>query len=485
MTNEKIKILETGVPGLDALLGGGLPEFSFNIVGGAPGSGKTTFCQQIMFHVANNEQRALFFTAMGEPPLKMLRYQQQFDYFDHEKIEKSIRFVNLGAELLDENFDSVLARIMQEVKDFDPAFVFVDSFRSIINAPSTNNVSSIQKFVQILAMQMTNWHATTFLIGEYADSETHSNPIFTIADCILWFSQNFDRNAMVRKMSVVKMRGQAQSIGLHTFTISKAGVRVFPRAVAGNTPDAFKKAIESPVQKRLSSGNAILDEMLGGGIPAGYTILLSGPSGVGKTTLGTEFLTEGVRNNEHGLYVSFEKSQSQVLNYMLGDSIRAGKASVIDLHTLDLSTDETLAAIVSSIETMNTKRVFFDSISGFEMALAPEFRDNFRESLYRMTSVLTSMGATVLMSSEIEDKFADLRFSPFGSAFLVDGIVLMRYMELDGELKRVIAVVKLRGSEHSKHIRLFEITNDGVVIGKSLAGLSGMLSGQPMLTRNH
>ena len=157
MTDD-INKLNTGVPGLDALLGGGLPEFSFNIVGGAPGAGKTTFCQQIMFALANSERRAIFFTALGEPPLKMLRYQRQFKYFDTDKVEESIRFINLGAEVLDGDFEKVLARIVQEVKDFSPSYVFVDSFRSIINKTVDGNPheSSVQKFVQHLAILMTN-----------------------------------------------------------------------------------------------------------------------------------------------------------------------------------------------------------------------------------------------------------------------------------------------------------------------------------------
>ena len=117
-----IRRLPTGVSGLDNLLGGGLPEYSFNLIAGTPGSGKTTLAHQIMFSLATPEYRALFFTVLGEPTLKMLRYQQQFLFFDHSKINQSIRFVNLATDLLEGNFDRVLARIAAEVEDYGPAW---------------------------------------------------------------------------------------------------------------------------------------------------------------------------------------------------------------------------------------------------------------------------------------------------------------------------------------------------------------------------
>lgn len=206
--NEKLSIrcLATGVPGLDNLLGGGLPEFSFNVIAGAPGSGKTTLAHQIMFSLANADNRALFFTVLGEPALKMLRYQQQFSFFDINKINESIRFVNLSADLMDGSFDRVKARIEEEVKDYAPSLVFVDSFRSVVRSAKRGEqgVLDLQRFVQRLAMQMTSWQATTFLIGEYLSPESESSPVLTVADGLLSLSQNLHCNSMVRKMQVVK-----------------------------------------------------------------------------------------------------------------------------------------------------------------------------------------------------------------------------------------------------------------------------------------
>lgn len=475
MSSETINLLKTGVPGLDSLLGGGLPEYSFNLISGAPGSGKTTFCQQIMFALANPDRRAIFFTAIGEPPLKMLRYQQQFDFFDTEKIEESIRFVNLGAEVVEGSFEKILARIVKEVRDFSPSLVFVDSFRSIISKQFNDDVteSSVQKFGQYLAMQMTNWQATTFLIGEYVAAETNSNPIFTIADSIIWFTQNIDRNAMVRKMGILKMRGRAQTPGMHTFRITSAGVEIFPRELL-----QFKEHDKGISTNRLSTGSAGLDEMMDGGLPENYNLLVVGPSGSGKTVLGTEFIRNGAQGGEPGLIISVGGSSLAIINEKLGEYMAQGLVHIMNLHSIDLSIDEVLHDALALIDKHDIKRVFFDSLSGFELALAPEFRDNYRNSLYRMTSALTSKGGTLIMATEMDDRFTELSFSSFGNAFLTDGIVLLRYVEMSGELGRVLSVVKLRGINHNKQIKLFEITDGGIEVRGELHGYQGLLIGQ-------
>lgn len=472
-----IRRLQTKVPGLDALLGGGLPEFSFNLLAGTPGSGKTTMAHQIMFGLANPKRRALFFTVFGEPPLKMLRYQQQFPFFDFDKVGESIRFVNLTSDLLNSNFDRVIERIISEVRDFTPELVFVDSFRSVVQSAEGNSgLLDLQHFIQQLGMEMTSWQATTFLIGEYTAPNVDSSPIFTVADGIIWMTQSIYRDAMVRKIQVVKMRGQAQRPGLHTFRITNDGVEIFPRTVA---PEEGVSRQVIVGDKRMSTGVTVLDQMLGGGLPVAYSLLAVGPSGSGKTVLATEFLAEGVRQGEHGVVASFEKSPNQLLSHKLNKLVKSGMVGLVDTRSLDLSIDETLHNLVGMIQRMDAKRVVIDSLSGFELALAPTFRENFRETLYRMVAVLTGMGVTVWMTAELEDRYTDLRFSSYGNAFLVDAILMQRYVELDGELKRVLSVIKVRASDHSKQLRFFNITQDRIHIGEPLTGYQGILAGRP------
>ncbi len=178
-----IRQLPTGVPGLDEILGGGLPEFSFNIIAGAPGCGKTTLAHQIMFANATVARPALYFTVLGEPAIKMLRYQQQFTFFDPAKLDGAIRFINLSQIVLDHDLGAVLDAVIKEVEVSKAGIVVVDSFRTVVRK-ALNNATEVelQGFVQRLALHLTSWQATTFLIGEYVEGELRDNPVFTVAD---------------------------------------------------------------------------------------------------------------------------------------------------------------------------------------------------------------------------------------------------------------------------------------------------------------
>jgi circadian clock protein KaiC len=485
-----IRQLPTGVPGLDQILGGGLPEFSFNVIAGAPGAGKTTLAQQIMFSLAGPGRPALYFTVVGEPPLKMLRYQQQFSFFDVARVNESVRYVNLSQEMVTGSLEKLLARIVQEVETTSPGVVIVDSFRTVAQAAerAQNGDLDFQHFVQQLAVRLTSWEATTFLVGEYQASETEQNPVFTVADGLLWLVQSLDRNSIVRKMQVMKMRGQAPIPGLHTFRITGDGVQVFPRVIVGaeeKSRPAAGGATRTP-RKRLSVGVKGLDDMLGGGIPAGYSVLLAGPSGSGKSVLASEFISDGARHDEPGIIAVFEKrpneySQDSPMGRRFDRLVRERKVGILQTRPLDLSIDEMLNEIVDAIHRLKARRVVIDSLSGFELALAPTFREDFRESLYRMVTVLTGMGITMMMTAEVEDSYTALRFSPHGTAFLTDAIIMQRYIELKGRLQRIMAVVKVRGSAHSKDMRTFEITEEGIVMGETLGSYEGLLTGSPEL----
>lgn len=475
-TKVTINRLATGVPGLDEVLGGGLPEFSFNLIAGPPGCGKTTLAHQMMFALATPERPALFFTVLGEPPLKMLRYQQQFDFFDDAAINRSIRYINLADDTLAGDLDEVLRRIVSEVEAHSPSLVFVDSFRSVVLASQTqhNPNNNLPQFIQQLGMLMTTWQATTFLIGEYF-TETDANPIFTVADGLIWLRQSVERNSMVRKMEIMKMRGQPTLPGLHTFRIATSGVKVFP-------PAAVNRLVEAPSTfpiTRLKMGVPALDEMLGGGLPRGYSLLVAGPSGSGKSILAATFLAEGARNGETGVIAAFEQRPNHSQNPQLAELIKSGKVGLVDSRAPDLSIDEIVQLLLGEISRLNATRVVIDSLSGFELALAPTFRADFRESLSRMVTALTAVGVSVLMTSELEDRYTDLRFSPYGTAFLTDAIIVQRYIEVQSRLLRIMAVVKVRASAHSDQLRQYHIDDNGLQIRDMLPEQEGLLGGHP------
>lgn len=347
-----IKQLSTGVRGLDEILGGGLPEYSFNVIAGAPGCGKTTLAHQIMFANATPERPALFFTVMGEPLMKMLRYQQQFGFFDDAKLESSIRYFNLTQMVIGDDLAKVFDDVVREVEAVNPGVVVVDSFRAMVRRSKTaTGDMDLQQFVQRLALHLTNWEATTFLIGEYSDKEVRSNPVFTVADGILCLSQETERNSMTRKLQILKVRGQASVPGLHTFRMTQYGLETFPRNFGLSTHGQPKIP-----GRRLSCGITRLDDMMGGGIHAGDSVIVSGPSGAGKSVIACEFIAEGLRQGEPCIIAVFEERPSDYLERAssLGtpfdEALAKGILKVLSPKPLDLSVDETLHDIVQAVK---------------------------------------------------------------------------------------------------------------------------------------
>jgi len=478
-----IRNIATGVPGLDEVLGGGLCEFSFNLIAGAPGTGKTTLVQQLLFANATKEHPALYFTVLGEPTVKMMRYQQQFAFFDAAKVGSAVRFVNLSKEATGPDLDAVLARIVAEVGKVEPSFVAIDSFRTIrgpTRAREDDSTVELAGFVQSLAQQLTTWEITSFLLGEYAEEEGR-HPVFTVADSILWLSDDVDRNSAVRKLRAIKVRGRAPQPGLHTFRITGDGMQVFPRI------PTQKRERKEQSTKRLLTGVPGLDEMMCGGIPEGDVVMLTGPAGSGKTTFATQFVAQGLSQKENCVVAVFEEypeaylSRAKTLPVDFSKMIEADRLAVIYLRPLDLSVDEMLAEIFAAVTRIGAKRVVIDSLSGFEIALAPTFRVDFRESLYRLVGALTATGVTIMMTAEVTEPFPGGQFTSERVSFITDDIIVQRYVEIAGQLQKVVAVVKMRGSEHATDFRAYSLTATGAVLGESLSSYHGVTTGVPTL----
>ncbi len=476
-----IEALKTGVPGLDIVIGGGIPEYSFNIVSGTPGTGKTTLAHQILFANVSAERQALYFTVMGEPPIKMLRYQQQFSFFDAAQVGKTLHFVNLSQEAMDRGLESVLERIIEEVERRKAGIVVVDSFRTLTRragrGPDELNVAS---FVQRLALRLTTWQATTFLIGEYDEEELAKIPVASVADGIFLLSQNVERNSMVRKLRVMKIRGRDPQPGLHTVRMSDSGVQVFPRMLK-----PVDSELRTTSSERISTGVAGVDDMLGGGTLRGNTLLIAGPSGSGKTTLATQFIAEGARRGEPGVIAIFEETppkyaeQASGFGFDMQKMVDEGKVELMYLRPLDLSLDETLYELQQAVDRVKARRVVIDSITALEIALAPTFKDDFRESLYRLLGALTGAGITVMMTVEITESYTELRFSPHAVSFMTHDIILQRYVELDGELQNIMTVIKTRGRAHKQELRIYTITDAGLIVGDVLRGYEGVITAVP------
>jgi len=461
-----IRTIPSGVEGLDEILGGGIPEYSFTMIAGLPGCGKTTLAHQIAFANATDDRPALYFTVLGEPPLRMLRHQQQYSFYDPFKIGKSIRFINLSELVIHQDLDALYAEITGQVTKIHPKIIIIDSYRALFReAKGSLNGMTLDSFVQRLGNFLTTWEATTFMIGEHCMDDINESPIFTIADGLIWLWQIPERNSVVRKLQVIKLRGQGSVPGLHTMRINDDGIQAFSRTLG-----LVGQKTHKTEYARLSMGIPELDKMLGGGIREGDSVLIAGPSGTGKSALATQFIAEGLRNGEPGIMAIFEErpagymQRAGTFGLNLKEASETGKLETLYLRPLDLSVDETMREILDAIKRVGAKRLVIDSLAGFEMALAPGFRADFRESLYRMIGALTSAGITIVSTVEVEDTFTGLPFSHYAISFLTDDIIRMRYVEIGGQLRKVMVVIKMRGGNHSKDIREYIVTDHGLVL---------------------
>jgi circadian clock protein KaiC len=411
----------------------------------------------------------------------MLRYQQQFSFFDQSKLDSSIRFINLSQIVLEQDLGAVLEEIIKQVEAHGARIVVVDSFRTILRKAEPGATEmELQGFVQRLALHLTSWQVTSFLVGEYVETELRDNPVFTVADGLLWLFQSTERNSIVRKMQVMKLRGQESVPGLHTFRITQDGLQTFPRTFGLAQESGHTKGT-----RRFSIGIPSLDALMGGGIPDGSSLLVAGPSGSGKSVMASQFIAEGLIRGEPGVVAIFEELPAEFSRRATQFGIdfdtpqKDGTLKVIYIRPLDLSVDETVHAIVGAVKEINAKRVVIDSMVGFEMALAPDFRHEFRESLYRMIGALTRLGVTVLSTVEVEEDFTSMGLSNFAISFLSDDILRLRYVSINGQLRKMLMVVKMRGSAHSIDMWEYKITEKGIIIGEALRGYRGLTSGIP------
>jgi circadian clock protein KaiC len=235
----------------------------------------------------------------------------------------------------------------------------------------------------------------------------------------------------------------------------------------------------------LSTGVAGVDELLGGGFFPGSAMLVAGPAGSGKSSLAIQFLVEGVQRGEPGVLAMFEETPVKYLEQAKGFGLDLQQMAdekqlkLIYLRPLDLSVDETLHEIQAGVDEVKATRVVIDSLTGLEIALAPSFEEDFRESLYRLLGTLTGAGVSIMMTVENNDNYTELRFSPHAVSFMTNDIILQRYVEIDSQLKRVVTVIKTRSRKHPTDIRTYEVTERGIVVGGPLDDYQGIISGVP------
>jgi circadian clock protein KaiC len=478
VTVPPLERLGTGNPALDRILDGGLPVRSATVIAGGPGTGKTVMALQMLFHLARQGRRGLYFTTLSEPALKLVRYMQLFGFFDRRLLDERVVFADLGTTIRSRDATGLLETITARVESEAAELVVVDSFKAIHDL--LGGAQTGRTFIYDLAVAMAGWGATTLLVGEYAPAEIETAPEFAIVDGILRLSNEAQELTAVRTLEVLKLRGANYRSGRHFFEITPAGVAVYARVSAPAPADEPPAAVD----ERAATGVAGLDALLHGGVPRGSSTIVQGGTGTGKTLLGLAFLLEGARRGERGILFTLEETPAQLSGIAAGfgwdlPALEAqGLILVRYTSPVELSTDRFLDEAVRQVREWEARRVVLDSVSSVALGVPSERR--FRELIIALSKHFRAAGVTALLTMEVTEMMGMAQLTGRGVSSIADNIVVLRYVEVRGRLERAISVLKARGIAHETELRRVRIDSGGLRVGAAFRRFRGVLTGVPV-----
>ncbi|WP_434387752.1 RAD55 family ATPase [Melittangium boletus] len=450
----------TGNPQLDAILGGGFPAHSINILMGEPGSGKTILAERLIFANAHDSTRPiLYLTTLSEPLEKVVRYLQRFDFYDEEKLTSgAIIYESIAPELNAKGIAALVPRIKEVIQTLSPSIIVIDSFKAIHDL--STSIPEMRRMLYEVAGLLTAYETTAFLVGEYNEEQISTFPEFAVADSMVELARKKHGIRDERYLRVLKLRGSHYLEGLHAFRITSSGLEVFPRLTSPNIPHSY-----TIKETRLPTGVVGLDRMLQGGVWAGSSTLLEGRTGAGKTTLALQFILEGLKRGEPSLYVNFQENPTQLartirgLGWEMEDALGKG-LNLIYVSPVELQIDSILLQLFQTLEEKNIKRVVVDAVGdligaasdlprlfSYLYALGQHF------TVKRVASVLT-METTSLGASPMEGQISAMS----------DTILSLQVERRENHFRRTLQVVKARGTNHDLNLHELRITSQGVEV---------------------
>src|SRR5215212_6611896 len=469
--------LETGIPGLDAVLGGGLPAGRTSLIAGQPGTGKTTLGNQLAYHHAAAGGRAVVATLLAETHDLMLTNLASFTFFDASLVGERVTYLNLF-DALEEGLDAVSTAIRRVVRETGASLLIVDGATVIEDI--AHSALALRRFAQQLHTQAAVLGATTLLLTGHTREEL--GDLGAHVDGVIVLANGRFGSRHVRQLEVLKLRGGPHVGGAHEFSIGEIGLTVHPRleSVTGR----YRPQEIAREGVGLGTGISALDTMLGGGVLPYSSTLVLGTPGSGKTLLGLSFLMEGAIRGERGLLAGFHETEPDLITTAarigldLQEAIAAGLIRVLWDPPLELSADAWAWRLLAVVDEHRPSRVFIDALTDIQRFISsPQRMPTYAAAL---TNELRARGATALIATEIDAYVDDQLVVPVPAASAtMDNGILLRQIELRSTLRRLVSVLKSRQVATDPTIRGFVVTDQGVVVDSPFAGAaSGLLTGR-------
>ena len=451
--------MSSGNAEADHILGGGFPANSINIVMGHPGSGKTIFAEQLIFHNAGGDRPILYLTTLSEPLAKVVRYLQGFRFFDENKLGTEVIYQDVGPQLAAEGAGALIPLLTEAIRTLSPKVIVIDSFKAVHDlAP---NVAERRRLVYEMTALLSAYGTTAFLLGEYTEDDILQYPEFAVADGIVELSRRRLGNRDERYFRVFKLRGSRYLEGAHAFRITDSGLDVYPRLVSPQIPEGYE-----PASERISTGVHGLDAMLDGGLWRGTTTLLAGPSGAGKTTIGLQFALEGARQGEPSLYMSFQENPTQLMRTIrgLGVNLEQLQAQGLDLvyaSPVELQIDSIIVDMFRRIEQRGVRRLVLDAVG--DLASAATDPQRLHDYLYALVQHFAVRTITSILNLETTGSGLSSGGMQTAMSYLSDNVLLLA-VEGAERTRRTLRVLKTRGSAHDTMVRDVEISSRGMSV---------------------
>lgn len=472
MKNKNSKV-STGLEGLDDILKGGYFQNRAYLIRGGPGVGKTI----LGFH---------FLAAKPKTPSLLISFSETEEELQNEarKVgfnKKSFDVLDLSPEsnvFEEEEYDvfhpseveksPMMENVKKKVEELKPKRVFFDALTHLRYLSSDQY--QFRKYVLGLSRYFKQKGISLLFTSEPSDDNSDKDLQF-LADGII----QLEKEGRRRSLEVMKVRGSDFRSGKHSMEITDEGIKVYPRLGVPHLREEYSL-------EQISSGIPEIDEMLKGGLERGTVSLFSGPSGVGKTSLGLQFIKEAAGRGKRSAVYLFEEdknlliNRSQNINIPVKNMIEEGNLIINQIEPLDQTADQFAYNIKKEVEENGTEIVLIDSVDGYELSIKGE---RLRDRIFSLCQYFRQMGVTALVTNEVSRITGDFQVTETGISFTVDNVIFMRYLEMEGQLRKTIGVLKKRISDFERCFREWNITPHGIKVGEPLTGLRGILTGNP------